>query len=75
MEYIKTLRASSSNASGTGTGTGTGIGTKTGLSISSDPDGFPIVPNPASWDKVTKDELERLYRSYIGQHYSTFLSL
>jgi hypothetical protein len=34
-----------------------------------DPDNFPIAPRPTSWSKVTKVELEPIYRLYMKQHY------
>ena len=60
-EYIKTVRASAGARNGN-------------LTIESDPDGFPIVPSPPNWDKISKDDLERLYRTYLTQHYHPFIS-
>ena len=57
LEYVKTLKNIISSA-----GAGTGI--------TMDPDGFLILPLPESWEKLSKEELERLYRVYITQHYS-----
>ena len=62
-ECIKTVRASA----GAGAGNGN-------LTIESDPDGFPIVPSPPNWDKISKDDLERLYPTYLTQHYRPFIS-
>jgi hypothetical protein len=31
--------------------------------------GFPVGPRPASWLKVTRAELEPIYRLYITKHY------
>lgn len=31
--------------------------------------GFPLAPRPESWSKVTKADLEPIYRLYIGKHY------
>ena len=61
MEYIKVLKG---NVPGAGA-----IADDPKLSIQLDPEGFPIAPCPASWDKVTKQEIERLYRTYITTHY------
>jgi hypothetical protein len=59
LEYIKTIRNPT---------TGTGSGTN-GPTISVDPDGFPLLPESIQWTKSTKDDLEKLYRSYITMHY------
>jgi hypothetical protein len=64
MEYVKIVRGASEAGSGSGTGSG-----NPSLTVQLDPKGFPIVPSPSSWDKLTKDDLEKLYRSYITQHY------
>ena len=65
-QYVKKVYAAS--VSGTGIGIGTGTGTDP-LAIKLDSDGFPIAPSPASWDKITKDQLEKMYRSYLAIHY------
>lgn len=62
-EYIKTVRSSSGAGAGPGTGTG-----NSKLEIKLDPEGYPILPI-TSWEKINKDELEKLYRSYITCHY------
>jgi hypothetical protein len=68
-EYIQTVR----NAAGAGTGSGSGPGPVFDpLVIKLDSDGFPILPSPPSWDKFTKDQLEKMYRSYISLHYSKY---
>ena len=36
-------------------------------------EGFPILPEPSYWRGRTKQEIERLIRTYVGQHYSEFL--
>lgn len=36
------------------------------------PDGYPVAPRTQSWRKVTKADIEPLYRMYITQHYRTF---
>lgn len=65
-QYIKRLR--------TATGPGPGPGTESDpFAIKLDPQGFPIIPNPPSWKKVTKDKLEKMYRSYMTEHYSTYV--
>jgi hypothetical protein len=63
-EYIKTVRSS------TGAGSGTGPNNSK-LNIKLDSEGYPILPI-TSWEKINKDELEKLYRSYITQHYREF---
>lgn len=65
MEYIKTLRAMRSTGAGTNA-------PRPGITIHVDDDGFPIVPHPVSWEKVTKEDLEAMYRSYMTQHYRTY---
>jgi hypothetical protein len=37
--------------------------------IRQDSDGYPKAPESLQWDKVTKADLEPLFRSYITQHY------
>ena len=64
-EYIKTLQATAGTPAGPSNGN---------ITIELDTDGFPIVPRPPSWDKITKEELEKLYRTYITQHYRMFIS-
>jgi hypothetical protein len=34
--------------------------------------GFPIAPRPDSWSKVTKAELEPIYRMYVSRNYRKF---
>lgn len=67
-QYIKQLRTT--NSAGVGAGAGAGADP---LAIKLDSDGFPIIPSPASWNKVTKEKLEKMYRSYMAQHYSTYV--
>ena len=38
-----------------------------------DASGFPISPKPESWAKVTKADLEPIYRMYIKRHYRNIL--
>ena len=33
------------------------------------PSGFPVAPRPNKWNKVTRVDLEPLYRMYITEHY------
>ena len=66
LEYVKTLHAVKLTGAGAGIGVQFGQGS---IRIEQDSDGFPIAPSPASWEKITKDDLERLYRLYITQHY------
>jgi hypothetical protein len=63
LDYIKTLEK---GVSGAGAGAGA---SPNSLQVQLNPEGFPIIPSPASWDKITKDDLERLYRHYITIHY------
>ncbi|KAF8808352.1 hypothetical protein BYT27DRAFT_7210896 [Phlegmacium glaucopus] len=59
LEYIKSFQGLKSGPTGTGTGLASGQET---LTIQVDDDGFPIFPCQSSWDKIPKDDLERLYR-------------
>jgi hypothetical protein len=70
LDYIKTLRAMRSTGANAGAGA-----TSHGTTVHLNQDGFPIVPCPASWEKVTKEDLEAMYRSYITQHYRTYRPL
>lgn len=62
LEYITTVEASRHAGSGAGN-------QKNALTIEVNPDGFPIAPCPPSWDKISKKDLEKLYRTYITLHY------
>jgi hypothetical protein len=62
LEYVKTLQGVIDNAGSIPAGAGLST-------ITLDPEGFPVAPNPPSWDKYTKDDLERLYRLYLTHHY------
>lgn len=64
MEYVNTVRVSAE--------AGPDLG-KHSLTINLDSAGFPLAPNLPSWDEKTKEELERLYRAYITQHYSKLI--
>lgn len=71
LEYVKTVRTAADT--GTGTTPGAGLGSNDpSLTVRLDPKGFPIAPSPQSWDKVSKDNIEKLYRSYVTQHYRMF---
>ena len=72
LDYIKTLQAICLTGAGTGPG---GVGTSHGTIIHWDQDGFPLIPSSVSWDKVSKEDLEAMYRSYITQHYRKCWSL
>lgn len=73
MEYVKTVRAAADTSNGTGTGAGDRlVSTDPSLTVRLDPKGFPVAPSPPSWDKVSKDNIERLYRSYVTHHYRMF---
>lgn len=37
--------------------------------IRTDVSGFPLVPRPTAWEKVTKADLEPIYRLYMTKHY------
>ena len=62
--YIQTIYAGAGARGVTGNGKHT---------IELDSEGCPIVPSPASWDKITKVELERLYRNYVTYQYRKFI--
>jgi len=75
MEHVKTLHAPKSQTSASA-GTGANAGTNSlSLSIQVDPYGFPIAPAPTSWEKVNKEHMESLYRTYMTQHYRKYQSL
>ena len=64
MEYVKTIH--SVVAAGASAGAGAG---QLNITVKLDSNSFPIAPSPPSWEKVSKEELEKTYRSYITQHY------
>jgi len=75
MEHVKTLRTPKSQT-GASAGAGANAGTNSlSLSIQVDPYGFPIAPAPTSWQKVNKEHMESLYRTYMTQHYRKYQSL
>ena len=61
-DYIKTFKAGVQGRSSTSTSTSV-------TNINLDPNGYPLAPPPGSLDKITKLDLEKLYRTYITQHY------
>lgn len=67
-EYYRTVRetANAGAVAGAGAGVGTGIPV-----IQFDSDGFPIVP-ATSWNKISKEDLEKIYRTYLTTHYRQF---
>lgn len=68
LDYMQVLRqAHSINSQFTGEDIANALPRLTGLDC--DPDEFPIAPRPTSWSKVTKVELEPIYRLYIKRHY------
>jgi hypothetical protein len=72
-EYITTTIFSGTAGPGTGTGTHIGTGIRGDpLAISIDSDGFPKAPDLSKLDKPTKAQLEKVYRSYMKLHYSTY---
>ncbi|KAF8805301.1 hypothetical protein BYT27DRAFT_7258411 [Phlegmacium glaucopus] len=65
FEYVKTLCAQKSRCAGAGAGpTSQDI-----LAVNIDAEGFPVAPSPVSWEKISKDDLERMYRTYMTLHY------
>jgi hypothetical protein len=68
LDYIKVLRsAHMSNVQNAGEDITNGF-RKNSLQVDDDT-GFPIAPRPTLWSKVTKAELEPIYRLYITRHY------
>lgn len=67
LDYIKLVTSSGGPLPGSGTVTGSGNGK---ISITQDPDGYPLVPRSDSLKKVSKGDLEKLYQSYMTMHYS-----
>ena len=72
LDYIKTLQAICLTGAGTEPG---GVSTSHGTIIHWDQDEFPLIPSSVSWDKVSKENLEAIYQSYITQHYHKCWSL
>ena len=67
LEYIKVLRrAHFNNTQNAGEEITKGIQRNT---LQIDESGFPLAPRPQSWTKVTKADLEPIYRLYIARHY------
>jgi hypothetical protein len=70
LDYIKILRtAHSNNSQSAGDNITNGIQRNT---LKIDDSGYPLAPRPVSWTKVTKAELEPIYRLYMARHYRTF---
>jgi hypothetical protein len=67
-EYIATVKAS--GRAGAGAGAGAGQGKRT---IQLNSEGYPIAPSITSREKLSKSDLENLYRSYITFQYRTFI--
>jgi hypothetical protein len=65
-EYIQTLKGSRRAGAGAGASAGTGIRSP---NIDVDTDGYPILPTSATWKKISKADLEKMYRSYITIQY------
>lgn len=66
--YVNTVREA--KYSGIGANARSGPSAESGtITIQLDPNGFPIAPSPASWDKISKKQLEKLYRTYMTEHY------
>jgi hypothetical protein len=66
LVYVKSLLALKSGRAGAGYN----AAESAGPNIQVDAEGFPQAPSVAGLDKLTKDDLERLYRGYITDHYS-----
>lgn len=64
MEYLKTIRRDHSQSADNETSNGFQRNF-----LETDPSGYPIAPHPHSWSKVTRADLEPLYRMYIKRHY------
>lgn len=58
--YIETVK--------TGAGTGTSS-SDPAFNIGLDPNGYPVLPATADWNKMKKIDLEKLYRKYITIQY------
>lgn len=67
-DYIKTVKAGARAGAGPMSGPDS---RNTNITIELNPEGYPIAPTPPSWDKITKIELEKLYRIYLGIQYGT----
>jgi hypothetical protein len=66
LDYIKVLRRDHLGHSQTPANINNGLQTNT-LEINEA--GYPIAPQPQSWTKVKRDNLESIYRLYIARHY------
>jgi hypothetical protein len=73
LEYIKHLRhAHINNSQHAGDEVIRGLNRN---SVLIDESGFPCAPRPLSWEKVTKTELEPIYRLYMTKHYREYHTL
>ena len=66
LDYIKVLHGSHSNSTIMPDEISNGLEK---LTLQIDETGFPIAPQPQSWTKIKKDNLESIYRLYMTQHY------
>jgi hypothetical protein len=64
LEYIKILRRDHFSVADVDTSNGLQRDT-----LQIDATGFPIAPRPLTWTKVTKAELEPIFRLYMKRHY------
>lgn len=69
LDYIKTLRSAHISNSQNANGEIENGPQQNALQI--DEKGFPIAPRPHSGSKITKADLETIYRLYIARHYRT----
>jgi hypothetical protein len=69
LDYIKLLTRADSQNTGPARSTGEETNGFIRNRILTNESGFPMAPRPLSWKKVTKVELEPLYRMYIARHY------
>lgn len=64
VEYIETIRSANADLGADGA-----VGEKKKVAIELDSERFPIAPVINVEKKMTKDDLEPLYRLYMTQHY------
>jgi hypothetical protein len=67
LDYVKILRRAHAEDSGNAVDDIANGFQKDAIQI--DDSGFPKAPRPLSWIKVTRAELEPIYRLYITKHY------
>ena len=73
LEYIKVLRRAHINNSNSAE-----IDVPNGIErnkLEVDTSGFPMAPRPHSWTKVTRGDLEPIYRMYITRQYRKSLQI